>query len=267
MAFQFEEDEAIEFGDREAVLIYHFRFWIRKNKANNHNFFDGRTWTWNKNDAFAKLFRFWSKDQIRRLIDNLVDKGVIIKGNYNSNPHDRTCWYAFTDEARFLREAPSKQDRTDLANLPNANGENAKSISQNSQIDLAELENPIGKFANYKETDLKPDLNPNEKTPDLSVNEIKKMIAEKIKEAEFSKQSFEGEAKKSLWKPSDIYQSLDDAALMRAKKEAPGWDILYLAGIYANNLNNGTHKEPNSIRAAFPVWCGKYTINKMLKLR
>jgi len=103
MAYHFEEDEAFEFGDREAILIYNFRFWIRKNKANGKHFYDGRTWTYNKVEAFGKLFRFWTIDQVRRLLDSLVKQNVLLKGNYNQNPHDRTCWYAFTDEARFFK--------------------------------------------------------------------------------------------------------------------------------------------------------------------
>lgn len=180
MSYHFEEDEACEFGDREAVLIYNFRFWIKKNKANGANFFDGRTWTYNKMEAFEKLFKFWTKDQIRRLIDSLVNQNVLLKGNYNKNPHDRTCWYAFTDELRFLRETAATLYSTDLANLPNADGENAKSNCDNSQIQLANIKNGIGKNPTYKETDIKTDI----KTfislsPDAKKEKLKEIWLEK----------------------------------------------------------------------------------------
>ena len=97
LSHQFDIEHAARFGIEEAILINHIRFWIQKNKANDRNHHDGRWWTYNSVAAFTKIFPYMTAKQIRRAIDSLVAQGVLVKGNYNKNPYDRTAWYAFAD--------------------------------------------------------------------------------------------------------------------------------------------------------------------------
>lgn len=97
MTYSFDTDIAAEYGVNEAIMIQNFIFWISKNAANDKHFHDGRYWTYNSVEAFAKLFPFWNAAQVRNVLKNLINKGVLIKGNYNSSQRDRTSWYAFTD--------------------------------------------------------------------------------------------------------------------------------------------------------------------------
>jgi hypothetical protein len=99
--YGFSVEYAIQYGLDEAIMIQNLQFWIMKNKANNKHFYDGRTWTYNSLEAFQALFPFWTAKQIRRIIDSLIQKGIIIKGNYNKTPYDRTSWYAFENEEVF----------------------------------------------------------------------------------------------------------------------------------------------------------------------
>lgn len=98
----FDEDHAIKYGVDEAIMINNFRYWIRHNKANGKHFHDGRYWTYNSVEAFKRLFLFWTPKQLRRIIESLVDKKVIMRGNYNKLNMDRTGWYAFINEDAFL---------------------------------------------------------------------------------------------------------------------------------------------------------------------
>ena len=102
MIHMYDTDIAKEFGVAEAVFISNFSFWIFKNKTNGVNFYDGHYWTYNSVRALCEQFPEYSKRQIERVLDNLVAAGVLIKGEYNSNRYDRTNWYAFSDENRFL---------------------------------------------------------------------------------------------------------------------------------------------------------------------
>lgn len=102
MIFAFEEDMAKKYGVPEAVFIHCMQFWIAKNKASNKHFYDGSYWMYNSCCAFQKLLPFWSQKQIERLLNKLVNLKVIKKGNYNKNPYDRTLWYAFVDEEKFV---------------------------------------------------------------------------------------------------------------------------------------------------------------------
>lgn len=82
------------FGINGAVLLSNLYFWVKKNKENDVNFHDGRYWTYNTLDAFAEQYPFWSKDQIKRIMKELRDKGIVLVGNYSTNKYDRTLWYS-----------------------------------------------------------------------------------------------------------------------------------------------------------------------------
>lgn len=99
--YTFNAGHAKKYGVNEAIMLCCFIFWISKNEANGKHFHDGRTWTYNSVAAFEKLFPFWTKKQIRGVLDSLERQGVIMKGNYNEQKYDRTSWYGFTDE--FLK--------------------------------------------------------------------------------------------------------------------------------------------------------------------
>lgn len=102
MTHVFEVEVAQELGVTEAILITHFQFWIKKNKANNLHEHDGRTWTYNSMKAFEELFPYWSVQTIRTALKHLTEKGVLLTANYNEKPFDRTLWYAFQNEDRWI---------------------------------------------------------------------------------------------------------------------------------------------------------------------
>ena len=96
MQHSFDTEIAKEYGVFPAILLNNLYHWITKNKANNSNFFDGNYWTYNTKKAFATLFPYMSERQIDYALKKLIDSGIIITGNYNKNPCDRTLWYAIT---------------------------------------------------------------------------------------------------------------------------------------------------------------------------
>ena len=87
--FSFDVQTATDYGVDEAIMIQNFIFWIEKNLANNKNHHDGKTWTYNTQEAFTFLFPFWSKKQVWRIIDSLEKQGVLLKGNYNQSNYDK----------------------------------------------------------------------------------------------------------------------------------------------------------------------------------
>jgi len=125
MTYFFDTDIAREYGVNEAIMIQNFAYWIAKNEANDKHFHDGRYWVYNSVEAFSRLFPFWTAAQIRHILKNLVDKGVIIKGNYNASQYDRTCWYAFTDSI-------CEKYQLHLLNLSNGIAKNSEPIPNNN---------------------------------------------------------------------------------------------------------------------------------------
>lgn len=129
--FMFDSDVAEEVGVEAAVLFQNILFWIEKNKANEKHFYENNYWTYNSIEALAKMFPFWSKEKVRRLIEKLKESDFILTGNYNAHSYDRTMWYSLTEKG--------------------------KSFSQNRQIHLAKSTNGNGK-SDEPIPDIKPDI-------------------------------------------------------------------------------------------------------------
>ncbi|MDD1608694.1 MAG: hypothetical protein LUQ18_09415 [Methylococcaceae bacterium] len=163
--FSFDVQTAIDYGVSEAILIQNFIFWIEKNLANGRNHHDGRTWTYNTQQAFSILFPFWTYKQIRRVIDSLIKQGILVTGNYNKSPFDRTLWYAFKDENQWLNipenipltledvEPPKRADV--IAKIEDSH------LPKRADV-IAQMVEPIPDTT----TDLKTDLKPNNNTLD-----------------------------------------------------------------------------------------------------
>ena len=98
MHYSFDIELATKYGDREAILLQNFIYWIAKNAANGKNYHDGRYWTYNSVAALVALFPFWTYKQIRTILASLIKQGCLIEGNYNEMKYDRTKWYALGDE-------------------------------------------------------------------------------------------------------------------------------------------------------------------------
>ena len=137
MDFSFNIEFAKRYGVDEAIMVKSFQFWIRLNKANKVNYHDKRYWTYNTNEALTEYYPFWSKKQVRRIIESLVDKEILIKGNYNKIAYDRTIWYAFIDENLYLsdnfhlEDIPFYQKVNTI--LPNGQMEKTKQSNRFSQ--------------------------------------------------------------------------------------------------------------------------------------
>lgn len=100
MNFHFDGAVAEMYGVDGAVFISRLQFWIEKNAANDRHYHEGRYWTYNSLRAMEKLFPFWSRRQIERIVKNLKDKGVLLTANYARDTHDRTLFYAL-DESKL----------------------------------------------------------------------------------------------------------------------------------------------------------------------
>jgi hypothetical protein len=102
MHHSFDIHLAQEFGIEEAIIIHHFQHWIRFNKKLERNFRDGRTWSYQTQKELQVHFPYMKLETIKYTLELLVGYGILIRENYNKNPIDKTWWYAFVDEERFL---------------------------------------------------------------------------------------------------------------------------------------------------------------------
>lgn len=92
---------AAKYGIDEALMIHHFQHWIRINRHTNKNIRDGRCWSYQSKKQIQATFPYWTIEQIKYTCEQLVEKGVLLKANYNKSAIDKTTWYAFVDEEAF----------------------------------------------------------------------------------------------------------------------------------------------------------------------
>lgn len=98
MNHSFNVDIANKYGIEEAILIENMAFWINNNLKKNKNIHDGYCWIFNSAAAFSRQFTYMKTSKINRALKNLVNKGVLLSGNYNKVKYDRTKWYTIIDE-------------------------------------------------------------------------------------------------------------------------------------------------------------------------
>lgn len=106
----FSVELAMEYGVEKAILIHHFQHWIKFNRRKNSpkHFKDKRWWSFQTREDIEAYLPYLDSQKIRYHMDALCeDCGVFIKGNYNKSRFDKTTWYAFRDEERFLGEEVS----------------------------------------------------------------------------------------------------------------------------------------------------------------
>lgn len=142
MNFHFDGAVAEMYGVDGAVFISRLQFWIEKNEANDRHYHEGRYWTYNSLRAMEKLFPFWSRRQIERIVKNLKDKGVLLTANYARDSYDRTLFYAL-DESK-LPISPFGGDLSPNGDNLSPNGEIIKE-QNNTQIEEESNKTKISK--------------------------------------------------------------------------------------------------------------------------
>ncbi len=143
MQFQFDSKIAEQFGLNEAVFIHNIFFWINNNKANNRNQFEGRFWTYNTKRAFVNQFPFWTYEQIKKIIVNLSENGVLLMSNFNENKWDKTIWYSLSDEVVNYYENLLKPNENALLKKQQSSGEKTTIESGNNNNRLVQSQQSL----------------------------------------------------------------------------------------------------------------------------
>lgn len=163
----FNTEDAKAYGVVPAIILYDIRIYIRGKISRDEarqTIKDGelagqeRHWIYDSINSISSRHPYLTKDEVRRAMEKLLKKGVLIRGYYNQTPYDRTSWWALKDESIVV--LPKSSMIPDVAELPNACGTIAKSNWQGCQIELAELPNPIGTIAKSYKGTIEPLLNP-----------------------------------------------------------------------------------------------------------
>lgn len=85
------------YGDANmAILFQNFVWWLNKHEAEETpgHFHEGHWWTYYSAAKLqTKLFSFWSRIKITRMLAQLEKDGFLVSGSFNKMKADRTKWY------------------------------------------------------------------------------------------------------------------------------------------------------------------------------
>lgn len=113
--YSFSTDDAIEHGVDEAILLHNIRYWLDYARSQNQMEQDGYFWMFMTASKMQTIMPFWSANKIQKMLKKLVQKGVLITGEYNKSSWDRTKWYTmpeFKHSANSLNGESQTADST-----------------------------------------------------------------------------------------------------------------------------------------------------------
>lgn len=91
-------DNGKQVGVENAIFLQDIAYWCDYNKSSGADFIDGRYWTFSTMEELSERHPYWTQKQLRRIITNCEESGLLISGNYNQNAYDRTKWYTVSDD-------------------------------------------------------------------------------------------------------------------------------------------------------------------------
>lgn len=102
MFFQFDSELARLYGVDEAIFIHNLYFWLRHNEATGTNIIEyngeKKVWSYHSKEAFCKVFPFWNRRQIERVIDSCRRKELILTAVISELKLGKTLCYTLTQK-------------------------------------------------------------------------------------------------------------------------------------------------------------------------
>ena len=150
---------AVKVGLAASVIYAHICYWIRKNKANEKHFYNGKYWTYNSMKAFASYFPELTEKQVRTALEKLIQANLIESANFNKTGYDRTLWYSLKEENEDCQidmpknELPFAQKGTPI---PDINQIDKQSVKKENIKKKESLELPLGEMETNAKTQEKP---------------------------------------------------------------------------------------------------------------
>ena len=98
---EFDPVIAKEVGVDAAIMYRNIVFWCKINQSQGINFYEGRYWMYNSIDTFISGangvpgFFFWSKKQVRNIMNKLEKSGYVLVGHFSTGKKCRTKWYTY----------------------------------------------------------------------------------------------------------------------------------------------------------------------------
>ncbi len=100
---------AAETGVQEGIMLVLLHHWITINQEKRRNYYDGTWWTYNSLKELERLLPFWTRSQIRTILESLIKNEFLVKGCFNKWAADRTAWYALSKSGQQLIDRTARR--------------------------------------------------------------------------------------------------------------------------------------------------------------
>lgn len=96
MDHSFNVEVAMVAGILPATIFNSIGYWMKTNEANGHNCINGKVWTYNTVEAWARLFPYATKKQVEKALAKLREAGLVETDCFNEDRRDRSLWYTLS---------------------------------------------------------------------------------------------------------------------------------------------------------------------------
>lgn len=109
-AHAFDVGIATKVGIHSAIVFNHIVYWLNFNaNKKNAEMIEGKYWMYETQKDIANSMGYLTEDEVQKAIKKLLEAGLLIKGNFNKNPFDKTNWYTVFDQNIFLNKNNNKK--------------------------------------------------------------------------------------------------------------------------------------------------------------
>ena len=119
---QFNPKIAVEYGVDEAIVYERMKYLCEHNAAHDEFIYDGNAYCFATVRGLTRIYPFWSKHQVERIIESMVKKGMVVK-----RPHWNNIW----DQRSYFRLLIEPQEHT------HGVSRNGDRVSRNGDTELS----------------------------------------------------------------------------------------------------------------------------------
>jgi len=142
------EDHAIKYGVKEAIVLHKIIFYVLLNEKDGRNEHRGKYWTFNSRAGWSDVFPCFSPMQVWRALKSLEESRAIVSDSFNRRAYDKTRWYTLSS---YLLSEIRSDDYWKNALRKKVKASNKNEIAYfNSAISDNKSETPIPLHKQYK---------------------------------------------------------------------------------------------------------------------
>jgi len=166
MKHHFDDEVAARHGVASAILIDNIAYFINRNIKAGAEPIDGHIWMAKTVSSFTKKFKYYTDDQVRRILKKAIKSGAIISSKNSKHKSDQTKSYALScpivkrvylakspndQSAKTSNDQSAKVPNDQSAKVPNGYATSTYSTTHSNSFSIGEKINENPSFKNSLE--------------------------------------------------------------------------------------------------------------------